>query len=162
MSLWDNRNPLSVGLTRLGQAAKRLMGAGAITAREIPACTVEMEPDHPVQAPGIYCQRGQFQGYFFYFSCQSQKIVIGRDCSCCNLVFPSQARGISARHCELIWDPRSQTVVCRDLGSTYGILLFDKRCLSAGEMAVLRDGEGFSIGEGNSFVLRLPKGGEQA
>ncbi len=141
-------------LVWLREAARKWLPNRETKVLAVPPCTVHLPPESPVSGAGLYCVEGFFQGSFFYFG--QQKIVIGRDPACCNIVFPASARGISACHCELIWDQNSGTMVCRDLGSTYGTILFDGNRLAAHEMAVLRGGQGFLIGENNRFILRIP------
>ena len=159
LRLWDNRLALPPFFIRVWQSAKRRTRQKKMTVCAIPACNVQMAPDHPVNAPGVYCCSGEFCGSFFFFSAKEGKIVMGRDPSCCNVVFSSSAKDIGARHCELIWDQSSQSMICRNLSSSHGARLYDGRCLAAGEMAVLRDGQVFEIGGSNRFMLRISKGG---
>lgn len=105
------------------------------------------------EAVGIRCVSGLFKGMFFPLS--GTKIILGRSVQSCSVVFPQDAMGVSSRHCELVWDKSTSTVVIKDLGSTYGTFVSDGRRLSPNQMAVLRGGDSFTIGNQNTFVIKI-------
>lgn len=148
----DDRTRPMRGPTSMRGALYRLLGKH--TVRAASAHTISGACAHG-GSPGILCESGHFKGLFFPFS--GDKIVMGRNEENCNIVFPHSTRGVSATHCELIWDVNSQKLVLRDLGSTYGTLLFDGTCLRSQRMAVLRAGESFCIGENNRFTVIYTK-----
>jgi RsiW-degrading membrane proteinase PrsW (M82 family) len=78
-----------------------------------------------------------------------ETIVLGRDASICNLVFPENAKGISKKHCSITYDGSRITV--RDEGSTYGTFLDNGQKLRVGEAVPLYPGQRFYLANQNNM-----------
>lgn len=72
-----------------------------------------------------------------------ETIVLGRDASICNLVFPENAKGISKRHCSITFD--SSRITVRDDGSTYGTFFGSGQKLPVGKAVALSPGQRFYL-----------------
>lgn len=79
-------------------------------------------------------------------------IVIGRDASACQLVYPRDSRGISKRHCRLSFDAAKMLVIAEDLYSTFGTCV-NGRMLVRGSEAALNSGDIISFGENQIFKI---------
>lgn len=101
---------------------------------------------------GIYCTDGCWKGSFFPVS--HSKIILGRSSQNCQIVFPNNTRGVSSVHCQVFWDHNSRSLIVEDLGSSYGTRLDNGSVLKDGQMAVLRSGQSFCIGENNYFTVK--------
>lgn len=79
-------------------------------------------------------------------------IVIGRDPSAANLVFPDEQRTISSKHCLIkVADGR---FYLEDCYSTNGTYLANGRAVTPGQVIELKAGERFAIGDRkNSFEV---------
>ncbi len=132
------------------KAAKAIVTDNVIIFRLKPSDTYAWPP---LNTAGIQCVSGYYAGKFFPLL--ESKIVMGRSVQNCNIVFPDRTRGVSAIHCELMWDKSSQSIVLRDLGSTYGTVLDHGTRIKDGQMAVLRAEHGFTIGEDNRFIVKM-------
>lgn len=83
-------------------------------------------------------------------------LVLGRNPEACQVVFPPEAPGISRIHCQVSSRPDLQGIFLQDLGSAWGTWLSDSQCLqNAGTF--LREGDTFTLGEGNQFVVVIRK-----
>ena len=147
---------LADALFALGDTGYTLHDRAANSAVRLPAVfAAEMVPVQiPPQARGrrgVLCISGLFTGNFFPLD--GGKLILGRDTEACNVIFPSGAAGISARHCELLWDASANTAVLRDLGSTYGTFVAGGR-LAPQQLVMLRPGDSFTIGEKNVFLVK--------
>ncbi len=77
---------------------------------------------------------------------------IGRDSSKCNIAFPVNSKGISARHCEISFDGKVCTIT--DLGSSYGTFVNGSK-LAANSPQVLKSGDKFYLAAPeNMFEIR--------
>ena len=86
----------------------------------------------------------------------SGALVIGSKPGMCSVVIPGNPAGVGSRHCE-IWYNGSEVCI-RDAGSSHGTVLSSAVKLSPNETAVLKEGEGFSIGtDEQKFVIRKKK-----
>lgn len=98
----------------------------------------------PVEtAPGsrhLVGEKGVFAGKRYRLE---RKIVIGRDPSKCQIVFPKDTPKVSAVHCTLRFDGKSVTVV--DENSTCGTFI-DGKQIPKGKPVVLHRGQSFSLG----------------
>lgn len=104
-----------------------------------------------VQSAEIQCISGYYKGSGFPIN---KKITLGRDSKTCNIIFPDDIRGVSRVHCELHFEEGADCVTIKDLHSTYGTRVGDK-LLSEGETGILHNGDSFSIGENNKFIIYL-------
>lgn len=84
------------------------------------------------------------QGPIYGQRVAGNSIKVGRSAADCNLAFPSDTHGVSRVHCELRAGPDG--ILVRDLGSSYGTMLSDKRRLPSGGSAVIRSGEMIYLG----------------
>lgn len=81
-------------------------------------------------------------------------VVIGRDGSRCQMVYPQDCPGISGVHCEVYVQDGSCHL--RDLDSRYGTFLSDGTKLTRGMTAALEDGDTFYLAEkGNTVEIHL-------
>ena len=79
--------------------------------------------------------------------------TIGRDGSRCDIVFPVETKGVSAKHCKI--SPAEEGIVLSDLGSTYGTFLANGTKVEPGQKRMLRLGDAFYLGgEDNRFEVR--------
>lgn len=79
--------------------------------------------------------------------------TIGRDGSRCDIVFPVETKGVSAKHCKI--SPAEEGIVLSDLGSTYGTFLANGTKVEPGQKRLLRLGDAFYLGgEDNRFEVR--------
>lgn len=83
-------------------------------------------------------------------------LVLGRNAEACQVLFPPDAPGVSRIHCQASWQPGSQGIFLQDLGSAWGTWLANGTCLKESG-AFLGNGDSFSIGEGNQFVVEIRK-----
>lgn len=115
------------------------------------AAEVKVEAEKPQGIPVINCVSGHFSGQ--YFPLEGGKLILGRNAARCNVVFPQDAAGVSSVHCEVIYDSSTKSVIVKDLGSTYGTFAVEGRKLEAQQMAMLRIGDSFTIGDQNTFLV---------
>ena len=93
---------------------------------------------------------GLFENQKFKFS---TRVIVGRDKTKCNIVFPESYDGISAVHCEV--KISGGIAVLKDYGSTCGTYLPDGVRLEPGVPVVLCSGGRFWVGsKGNIFEVR--------
>ena len=82
---------------------------------------------------------------------------LGRDPARNDLVVPASTHGVSGAHCVL--SSRGNSLVLKDVGSSYGTFLANGRRLAAGEEAEIREGDRFWLGsERESFVVVRKEG----
>ena len=104
--------------------------------------------------PQIIGISGQFAGQAFPVS--THGVMLGRDPSSCDFVFPSNIQGISRNHCKLQFNPQTQMFVLYDLGSSYGTFLGSGVRVPQGQPAALRAGDEFYLASrGNVFRVSL-------
>lgn len=81
-------------------------------------------------------------------------VTIGRDPAKCGIVFPGEAPGVSALHCEIRKEGGQFTIT--DLGSTYGTFFMDGAKLSPHVPYPLKPGQQFYLGDTqNCFQVLL-------
>lgn len=85
------------------------------------------------------------------FACD-RRLVIGRSSKECNIVFPSNAPGISKLHCELV--PTQDGILLRDLNSSYGTFMADGSPVNAGKPILLQKGATFFLAD-KGAVFRI-------
>lgn len=82
------------------------------------------------------------------------EIIIGRDASVCQLVYPNQEGRVSSVHCKI--QSFNGMVQLTDLGSTNGTFLDSGVRLNPHTTQTLQSGQGFYIADrSNSFVVRV-------
>ncbi|MDD6658422.1 MAG: FHA domain-containing protein [Lachnospiraceae bacterium] len=82
------------------------------------------------------------------------EILIGRDASVCQLVYPSNEKGISSVHCKV--QNINGAVQLTDMGSTNGTYLDTGVRLAPHSSQSLQSGQGFYLGDkNNSFAIRV-------
>lgn len=124
---------------------------GAPIAYRASMVPINEESTGPVSQTGVRCVSGLYRGTFFPLG--ESKLVIGRNPQTCNVIFPADTVGVSALHCELFWDRSTETIILKDLGSTYGTFVSDGRRLGPQQIAVLRKQDSFTIGDKNTFLI---------
>lgn len=83
----------------------------------------------------------------------SQETIIGRDGARCDIVFPVDTKGVSAKHCKVT--PSAEGILLSDLGSTYGTFLANGTKVEPGQNRLLHPGDAFYLGgEDNRFEVR--------
>jgi hypothetical protein len=80
-------------------------------------------------------------------------VIMGRREDSCTVVFPVHTPGVSAVHCSIRWDEQRRVCVLRDLNSTYGTRNLGRKQLEKDKDIYLTEGEGFTIGDDNSFAV---------
>jgi hypothetical protein len=82
------------------------------------------------------------------------EILLGRDASVCQLVYPGTEKGISSVHCKI--QNINGTVQLTDMGSTNGTFLDTGVRLAPHSSQTLQSGQGFYLGDKmNSFAIRV-------
>lgn len=119
----------------------------------VPAQQPYAQPVQPVQTPvrkvSLQGTRGHYFGVEFPVG---EAVVLGRNPNGCGIVFPNDAPGVSGIHCEVRLDRASHTVQLTDKNSSYGTFL-NGRKLVPGQPVILHNGDIFTIGEDNAFVV---------
>lgn len=96
---------------------------------------------------------GEFAGASFRVN--GEDLLIGRDASTCQVVFPMEIGEVSRRHCTLRFDEETRTFVLEDLGSSNGTFLDGGERLQPGKRYTLRSGDRFALsGEKHRFEVR--------
>lgn len=81
------------------------------------------------------------------------EVIIGRDTSICQLIYPSNDKGISGVHCKV--KCVADTVQLVDMGSTNGTFLDSGIRLTPNVPQVLEVGKGFYLADhGNSYIIK--------
>lgn len=110
--------------------------------------------EETVLHPQIIGISGQFAGQAFPVS--THGVMLGRDPSSCDFVFPANAQGISRNHCKLQFNPQTQMFVLYDLGSSFGTYLGSGIQVPQGQPAALRAGDEFYLAtRANVFRVSL-------
>jgi hypothetical protein len=103
--------------------------------------------------PRLCGAEGEFRGLTFRIT--DGGLLIGRDPTCCDVVFPVEAGEVSRRHCALHFEPEKQLFYLEDLGSSNGTFLADGRRLQPGQRYPLQAGDKFSLsGKVHWFAVR--------
>lgn len=79
------------------------------------------------------------------FSIPTQGLLIGRDPTSCDVVFPDNQAGVSRSHCKVQFNPQTCTVVLHDLGSHYGTFQGSGIQVRQGQPVALRNGDEFYL-----------------
>lgn len=88
------------------------------------------------------------------------EIIMGRDTSLCQLVFPTSEKAISGVHCKI--QNIDGTIQLTDMGSTNGTFLDTGVRLVPHVPQILLDGQGFYLGDkSNSFQIQMEAVGKQ-
>ncbi len=104
--------------------------------------------------PQLIGVAGHFAGKSF--PVRPQGILMGRDATACDFVFPDHAQGVSRNHCKVQFNPQTQMFVLYDLGSTYGTFLGNGVRVPQGQPMALRPGDEFYLaGRINLFRVAL-------
>lgn len=83
---------------------------------------------------------------------KASPLILGRDPSICNVVFPANTAGVSKRHCQVWYD--GGRIYLKDLGSSHGTFNASGAKVSSGQPIVLKPGEAFHLGtETETMVL---------
>lgn len=80
-------------------------------------------------------------------------VIMGRRGDACNVIFPDYMPGVSGIHCSIRWDADKKLCVFRDLNSTYGSRDLGRNEYQKAVDYYLGEGEGFTIGDDNTFVI---------
>lgn len=111
---------------------------------------VPIQKGEPSMNPQIIGIVGQFAGRSF--PVPPQGIMMGRDSSSCDFVFPENAKGISRNHCKVQYNPQTRMFILYDLGSSYGTFLGNGVKVPQGQPAALTSGNEFYLASrGNVF-----------
>lgn len=82
------------------------------------------------------------------------ELILGRDASVCQLVYPNSERGVSSVHCKV--QSINGMVQVTDMGSTNGTFLDTGVRLAPHTPQMLQSGQGFYLGDKmNSFAVRI-------
>ena len=114
------------------------------------------EPGTPApSAWGLYGEAGCYAGQWIPVQ---DSLVLGRNPEACQLIFPPDAPGISRVHCrvQVNRQPGQTGMYLQDLGSAWGTWLPTGQCLKNAGI-LLREGETFTLGEGNRFAVTVRK-----
>ena len=104
--------------------------------------------------PRLQCLSGTFAGQRFSID---GSVRIGRDPARNDLLFPTNAEGISGVHC--VVSVEGDTIWLKDLGSTYGTYLASGQRLAANEAVKVKIGDKFWLGSEKEVFVIAPKGG---
>lgn len=96
----------------------------------------------------LKCVDGEFAGKDWEID---SEIIIGRDSSCCKIVFSPDAEGISRVHMSV--SVQDHKIVLKDLGSSYGTTLDDGSVLQGNQQIIVDAGTGFVLGR-NRFEIQ--------
>ncbi len=88
------------------------------------------------------------------------EIIIGRDASICQLVYPAANKNISSVHCKI--QQIGGNVQLTDMGSTNGTFLDTGVRLAPHSPQTLQNGQGFYLADrGDSFAVRIQESGNE-
>lgn len=115
---------------------------------------VPVQPVRPMVAPKLIAVSGQLAG--MSFPVDSRGVMIGRDPSCCGIIFHKDTLGISRHHCTVSYNDQTGMFILNDCGSTYGTFVANGMKVANGQPVALNNGERFYLGSpANSFELRI-------
>ncbi len=90
------------------------------------------------------------------FAVHDKPVLIGRDSSCCKVIFPEGTVGVSRRHCSLQYDSLKKQFILTDLGSSYGTFLKNGEKLTPNNPYHLNSGDSFYAGvPSNAFKVEI-------
>jgi predicted Ser/Thr protein kinase len=101
--------------------------------------------------PMLLAAGGCFQGLKYRIT---GSIILGRQKDLCQIVFPEDTPGVSAKHCQITLLPDGKEALLRDLGSTYGTKDNSGCLIEPGKDKLVHEGEKFTIGENNTFIFK--------
>lgn len=104
----------------------------------------------PVRRPVLRSMSPQHRGMAVPLGPES--VIIGRDVSVCRVVFQDGTAGVSARHCSILYDERTESFVLTDLKSTYGTFTADGRRLLPNAPFTLKPRDSFYLGEPDNLL----------
>ncbi len=84
-------------------------------------------------------------------------VMIGRNASCCQLLFALTTAGVSWQHCSVSYDAVNDEFIVTDLSSSYGTYLPNGQRLAAYVPYHLKSGDSFYVGAPGN-VIQLMKG----
>jgi hypothetical protein len=148
-----------ITLIRVMVRAIRNSGVRKATPNASPLPPMPVKPVAPPMAPAVSNKSpvlrgisGVYQGADVPFD--GKPIVMGRDPAAANLVFPSDTRGISSRHCVVKFEDSRFYV--EDCWSTNGTFLAGGKAVTPGKAVELKPGTRFYLGDQtNTFEVRL-------
>ena len=79
-------------------------------------------------------------------------VLVGRDATKCNIVYPSGTKGVSRIQCQFTRNPQTGAVSVQDNGSSYGTSVNGAK-LQTGQIMYLNAGDVISFGENNVFKI---------
>ena len=162
----DLFNPLVIAAIAVAVIAiAAIVGIVIFKKRPAPApapAPAPIQPTSPAAAPAmavdtrprLQCLSGTFAGQRFSID---GSVRIGRDPARNDLLFPTNAEGISGVHC--VVSVEGDTVWLKDLGSTYGTYLASGQRLAANEAVKVKIGDKFWLGSEKEVFVIAPKGG---
>jgi len=137
---------LIIGLTGKKKSAPAYAAAGAAPMGAAPAGYPQPgyapQPAAAGAARQLFSTKGQLAGNSFPIH---TKLAIGRDPQRCQVAYPSDAKGISAMHCEVMIQQGG--VYLTDKGSTYGTFLAGGQKLAANQSVMLQPGATFYLAD---------------
>ena len=79
-------------------------------------------------------------------------VLVGRDATKCNIVYPSGTKGVSRIQCQFTRNPQTGAISVQDNGSSYGTSVNGVK-LQTGQIMYLNAGDVISFGENNVFKI---------
>lgn len=98
----------------------------------------------------LICIQGIYEGMEIVLE---QILTVGRNPSCCQLIYPSSAKGISSAHCRFLTDTEGMPFVM-DLGSTYGTWVNGEKIVSD-SYRKLSSGDSIIFGENQIWRISM-------
>ena len=122
-----------------------------------PQQPVQPQPAQPVMPASATDKIGVVIGVTGYFQGKSfrmdSQLRLGRDGSCCNIIYPVNIPGISSTHCVVTY--KNNAVYVTDLGSSYGTFLENGVRLIQNVPTKLNNGDKFYLANNsNMFEVR--------
>lgn len=74
-------------------------------------------------------------------------VTIGRDPSCCQIVYDKGTTGVSGKHCTVYFDSGTGMFTLTDLNSSYGTFLINGLKINANTPVNLKPGDSFYVGD---------------
>lgn len=102
-----------------------------------------------MKRPAVRSMSPQHGGNVFPVNGQ---VVIGRDASCCSVVYQNGTAGVSGKHCSVSFDQASGSFILTDLGSSYGTFLQNGQKLAPNSPVFLQAGQSFYCGDAANVI----------
>ncbi len=97
-----------------------------------------------------------------YFFSDKECLLIGRNPVSCQIVLPADEPCVSRIHCQVRYNHQTDTLLLKDMGSSYGTFLKGGIRLQPEQVAVLEPGQEFYVGTTqNMFAFFASVGGKQ-